>query len=426
MKVARASIGWGSRTALVIALLSPSAMAQSLGDSVRQHVDQGLEKQTKKEPPRNAEPPRKAKKKPTKRRPARSTGSPDMHWSSSDAPEPAAPADPDPLPRRVFGDQLKLDPTAGVGFRGWAAQDYPLVRVPHTGFFTWNVDLKGRFFKLITLRRGYYESNGLSAPRNQTASTVEKGASFVPKAAWLLGALGFEISKAWQPIVSYETRAFESSAIPRAPVRIVPLDATEDTPLESIPATQEPLRMVSGFETFVAGVRYDHSKTASGMIGGGATNTIPPFYVGVGLIQYSKPYQVRVANDVNNDLLFDARFRGAGLAVGTSTPEQPDKFFLDFSGQLGLGEVRLTDHLTLNRSLPSDWLIGYGQGNLTVGYLYPLLRTRPTVFLSGALNGGGMTFFFFKTKAQQGEETRSPSLNWDFLWGARLALTIPL
>jgi hypothetical protein len=421
---------WGLRAALLTALISFSAAAQSIGDAVRQHLDQGLEGD-KNKPPAKAPPPPKSKpaskpppKKSSQRHASPSNGT--VLWSTDAPAEPEPPPDPDPLPRRVFGENLKLDPTAGAGYRGWAAQDYPRIRVPHTGFFTWNVDLKGRFFRYVVLKRGYYESNGLAAPRNQTAATAAQIGSYAPKAAWLLGAIGFEISKAWMPIISYETRAFESTAIPRQPVRIVPFDSPENTDWTTLPQTMEPLRVVSGFETFVAGVRYDHSKSKSDVIGSGRTNTIPPFYLGLGLIQYSKPYQVRVGNGVLGELLFDTRFRGAGLAFGLDTAEQPDKFFLNFKGQLGLGEVRLLKDLTLNEGLPSDWLIGYTQGDLSIGYLYPLVRARPTVFISAALNGGGMTFFFFKTKAEEGEETSSPALNWDFLWGARAAITIPL
>jgi hypothetical protein len=429
MTARRAESWLGWRVTLLVAVLSLTAQAQSIGDSVRQHLDQGLEGDKKKPAAKPA--PRKASKpspkpaaKKSNKRPA-GDGS-GFSWNSDAPPEPEPPPDPDPLPRRVFGEMFKLDPTAGAGYRGWAAQDYPRIRVPHTGFFTWNVDVKGRFFRYLVLKRGYYESNGLSAPRNQTASTAAQIGSYAPKAAWLLGALGFEISKAWMPIISYETRAFESTAIPRSPVRIVPFDAPEDTDWETLPQTTERLRVVSGFETFVAGVRYDHSRAKSDVIGSGRTNTIPPFYLGVGLIQYSKPYQVRVGSGVLGELLFDTRFRGAGLALGFNTAEQPDKFYVDFKGQLGLGEVRLLRDLTLNEGLPSDWLIGYTQGDLTIGYLYPLVRSRPTVFISAAVNGGGMSFFFFKTKAEEGEETSSPALNWDFLWGARVALTIPL
>jgi hypothetical protein len=144
------------------------------------------------------------------------------------------------------------------------------------------------------------------------------------------------------------------------------------------------------------------------------------------LVQFWKPYQLTVGDFTLVDVLFDGRFRGAGLAFGFDMNERPDKPFVDLDAQVGLGEVRLLEDLTLNDELPADWLLGYAQGSLTAGYLYPLFRTKPTLFASLALSAGGVTFFAVRTEAEEGEEVTSPPLNWDFLWSARLALTLPL
>lgn len=409
----------------LVAMRTGPARADSIRDAVEGHLDQGLEEKQDKPPPKKKPPPKRSQPKPSPKKSQRPHGDNAVVWSTEQEPEQEQPKDPDPLPRRVFGENFKFDPKVGVGYRGWLAQDYPLVSVPHTGYFTWSIETKARLFRYISLRRGYYESNGLSTPRNQTASTAEDVGKLAPKAAWLLGVIGLEISRAWQPIISYETRAFEATAQPKAPVRIVPRSASADDDFTLLPETTQPLRMVSGFETFVAGVRYDHSKSSSAVIGG-SNGSLPPFYLGLGLIQYSKPYQVRVGGDVLGELLFDAKFRGAGLAYGLDTSVKAERPFIDLSGQVGFGEVKLLDDFSLNDGLPAHWMIGYLQGNVTLGYLHPLLRTRPTVFIEGALNGGGMTFFFFKTKAEEGEDTTSAPLNWDFLWGARVAVIVPL
>jgi hypothetical protein len=219
-------------------------------------------------------------------------------------------------------------------------------------------------------------------------------------------------------------------------VRIVPHETSADADLTTIPPTTEELSMISSFETFVAGMRYDHSKDPSGVIDTGKDNPIPPFYFGVGLTAYSKPYQVTVGDAVLDDVLFDARFRGAGLAFGLNTKEKPDLFFVSLDGQLGLGEVLLLEDLSLNELLPKaegrsglqppEWLIGYLQGDVTAGYLLPLLRTMPTLLLSLSATAGGATFFYFKTQVEEGETVDAPPLNWDLLWGARAALILPL
>jgi hypothetical protein len=186
----------------------------------------------------------------------------------------------------------------------------------------------------------------------------------------------------------------------------------------------------------VLGVQYNIRDDISVVMENKKPPPIPPFYFGVGFMQYRKPYQVTVGNATLDSVLFDARFRGLGLAFGFTVPTPPDGLILQFSGQTGLGEVRLLDDLTLNELLPQmdttyagvrppKWLIGYAQGDLTVGYQYPLLRTAPTLLGSIALTGGGATFYFVKTQVEKGESVSAPPLNWDFLWGVRAGLTLP-
>jgi hypothetical protein len=338
-----------------------------------------------------------------------------------------------PIPQRIFGTNLKLDPKIGGGLRGWIPAQYPTVKTSADIYYTWSVDVSGSFFRYINLHRGYFESNGLAAPRHQGASAAVEAAGYAKKAAWLLGVIGVPITKKWEPVVIYESRAFQSRAIPQQPVRIVPFNTSPDADLATIPLTTSPLTMVSGFETFVLAMRYNQSGEPPTV--GQRQTVMPPFYFGLGLTQYSKPYQVTVGDSVLDSVLFDARFRGAGLALGTNLPGKPDSLILDASLQFGLGEVRLLDRLTLNELLPNkgpsglrapEWVIGYLEGNLSIGYLYALLKTKPTVLVSAIANGGGARFAYIKTRSGEGESVNMPSLNWDFLWGVMGYVTVPL
>jgi hypothetical protein len=341
-----------------------------------------------------------------------------------------------PIPQRIFGTNLKLDPKFGGGLRGWIPAQYPTVKTSADIYYTWSVDVSGSFFRYINLHRGYFESNGLAAPRHQGAAAAVEAAGYAKKAAWLLGVIGVPITKQWEPVVIYETRAFQTRAIPQRPVRIVPFNTSPDVDLRTIPLDNNltPLTMVSGFETFVVAMRYNQSGQPATV--GQRSTVMPPFYFGLGLIQYSKPYQVTVGDSVLDSVLFDARFRGAGLALGTNLPGKPDYLILDASVQFGLGEVRLLDKLTLNELLPNtpgrsglrapEWIIGYLEGNLSLGYLYALLKTKPTVLVSAVANGGGARFAYIKTRSGEGESVNMPSLNWDFLWGLMGYVTIPL
>jgi hypothetical protein len=413
-------------TAAVAAALlwsSGPVAAQTIRDTVRQHVAEGLERPKAKPKPK----PKKKRSKPSSK--AAEGADTQLGGSAaapvaSDVPEPAVSANPERLPKRVFGKNFELDAKLGSGVRGWYPDQYPLVSIAHASYFTWSVELKAKLFRFLRLHRGYYESNGLKGPRTQGAVVARDVGQLVPKAAWLLGMIGVPLSRRWETVVSYETRSFVTRARPSAPVAIVARETPADTDFAPLPRSAQALELVSGFETLVLGVRYYADRGNAGLVGDTA-GPIPPMYLGVGFTQYSKPYQVRVGSDALDELLFNGRFRGAGLAYGLSTPRQIDRAYLELDAQLGLGEVSLLDDLTLNELLPDDWLIGYLQGDVTVGYVLPLLRTRPTPLLTGELSAGGATFFYFKVKESESEQAPALPLNWDFLWAAHVSLTLP-
>jgi hypothetical protein len=447
----------GLSAVVVILCAGERVRAQSIRDTVRQHVSEGLESKDSEKTVA-----KKRKKKKTgsaaPAAPAAATGTTppprahnDVSSASSAAPPPvtrppavtrpppaavvghdtgtrtpsAGDAEAERLPKRVFGKGFELDAKIGGGIRGWYPDQYPLVSVDHASYLTWSLDLKAKLFGFLRLHRGYYESNGLRGPRTQGAVVARDVGKLVPKAAWLLGTLGVPLSRRWETLVSYETRSFVTQARPSAPVAIAGRKTSADTDLSLLPRSEQPLEFVSGFETLVLGVRYFPERGNAGLVGD-ATGSIPPMYLGVGFTQYSKPYQVRVGNDPLDEILFDGRFRGAGLAYGLATTRQVERPYVTLDTQLGLGEVSLLDDLTLNELLPQDWLIGYLQGSLMAGYILPLLRTRPTPLLTAELTAGGATFFYFQVASGDGEKAPTLPLNWDLFWAAHVALALPL
>jgi hypothetical protein len=331
------------------------------------------------------------------------------------------------LPKRLFGDDFQLDVKLGLGFRGWYPEQYPLVSIDHAGYFTWSAGVKGKLFGFIRLHRGYYESNGLSGPRTQGAVVARQVGALAPKAAWLLGTLGVPFSRRWETMVSYETRSFVTKADPDRPVAIVARNTPADADFAPLPRSAAALEFVSGFETLVVGVRYFPDRGGAGLVGE-PLRGLPPMYFGVGLTQYSKPYQVQVGSDALDELLFDGRFRGAGVAYGLAMRRDISRPYVELDAQLGLGEVSLLDDLTLNELLPEDWLIGYLQGDVTVGYILPLLKTRPTLLMTAEVSVGGATFFYFQVGDGDGSSAQPPALplNWDLLWAAQVSLTLPM
>jgi hypothetical protein len=313
-----------------------------------------------------------------------------------------------------------------VSWASWYPQPYDAVEVDIASYLTWNVDVKAKLFKFLSLRRGYYESNGVSAPRTEEAAVAAQIGTYAPKAAWLLGVIGVPISKAWEPQIRYESRAFDTEARPVAGVCVVP--RTGDFDPDTCTRTTEPLKIISTFETLVAGVRYDHSRSGSVVVEAKGTK-VPPLFFGVGLMQYRKPYQVNVDGYELEGFLFNGRFRGAGLALGAELVGGIDRFFGDADVQLGLGEVSLQDDLTLNEivaELPTNPLIGYVQGTVGVGFRWAMIHAAPTLILVPQARLGGATFFLINTETEEGMDSTSPSVNWDLFWTVQLSLLIPL
>jgi len=425
-----------SRFGLSLVLVSSIGVgrvsAQTIRDTVKDHVGDELEGEGKEKRQKNTRKQPPASTQQTASPPPAPAGPPDPNaktvsfsLTGEDLERSTRPPDKDGLPRRLFSDYLALDLKLDGAYRGWLPQQYDLVDVDVGGYYTYSVALRGKFFKYVNLHRGYYESNALAAPRNHEASVAVKAGSYVPKAAWLLGVIGFPILDVWEPVVRYEARSFDTTATPKAPVCIVNQDTSTSMDLGACPRTMQQLKVVSSFETLIVGVRY-HSDKNSGAVIRSSSEKTPPVIFGLGLLSYNKPYQVTVGGRTLPDVLFDARFQGAGLALASNIGGGINRLFLDGDVQFGLGRVKLANDLTLNELAPEDWLIGYVQGNLTAGFRWAVIKGPPTVFLTPVLTAGGASFHFVNTKSGAKDSSDAPSLNWDFMWSGRLALEVAL
>lgn len=412
------SIGfWLGLWVLLTAIAGPAG-AQDIRDVVREHLEEELEKQPE------AKPKRKAHKRSAKRVQRTDRADVDLRVEEPAEPEPAPqPVAPSPpFPQRVLGPYLQLDVTVGAGYRGWLPQQFPHVKVAVGSYYVWTIEVKARLFKLLTLHRGYYESNGLAGPRTEEAAVAAQVGSYIPKAAWVLGVLGFPWFKVWEPILRYESRAFHTEAQPRDPVCVVTDDVGSD--LAACKRSQDALRISSGFETFVAGVRFDQGRDPER---DPAAPKLPPLTFGIGLLSYRKPYQVNVNGNTLDGYVFDGRFRGAGLQLGVDWNRGPDKLSINVDAQLGLGEVRLTQDLSLNSLAPEDWWMGYVVANANLSYAWPLYRGVPAIVLVPSAALGGASFFFFKTQPDKGRDRSDvAAANWDLLWSVYASLVVSL
>lgn len=420
--------------------------AQSIREAVKEYVEEGLEKEGKPKGQRAGKNVAKARRRASSS-PPRTSG---VRRSSTTAGEPEegfrislggdskkggdikqAPETGPSLPQRVFGKQLRVDFKLGGGFRGWYPAQFPQVSIDHAGYFTWSADVKAKFFNFLRLHRGYYESTGLAGPRTNEAAIAAQVGKVIPRAAWLLGALGVPLSKSWETLIRYEARTFATRARPSRPVAIASRDTDPDTNLAELPRVDSPLRFESGFETLLLGIRYYPERMDGGLAGEKGAKILPQ-YLGVGFTQYSKPYQVSLGNGALDDVLFDGRFRGVGLAYGLTSRRGIEVVYGDLDVQAGLGEVTLLDDLTLNELLPDDWLIGYVQGSGKLGYTWPVFRGKPSLLLTTEGSLGGASFFYLKTQSEkqdgdgEPDTASAPSLNWDLLWSVQVRLTLPL
>lgn len=332
------------------------------------------------------------------------------------------------VPQRVLGRHFQLDLKVGAGVRGWYPAQFPTVRIDHAGYFTWSADVKARIFRYLRLRRGYYESTGLAGPRTSEAVVAQQLGRVLPKAAWLLGALGVPVSTRWETLVQYETRSFVTRARPSAPVAIAGRDTPAQADLSQLTRSAESLRFESGFETLVLAARYDPDQPRGGAgLTGESVGRLPAQYFGIGFMEYSKPYQVSINGDALDDVLFDGKFRGFGLAYGLALATGIDQLYGDLDVQAGVGQVSLLNGLTLNELLPDDYRIGYLQGNAKMGYTWPLFTGRPTVLFTTEGTLGGAGFFYVRVAVpENGSTTDIPSLNWDLFWSARASVSLPL
>ncbi len=412
------SIGLGALGATL--LLGATAEGQSLRDDVKQHVDDNLS---------NKPAPAKKHKKHHGGGHRRRTHTSNSAFDSSDfeddeeIDEEEEEEEGPSLPIRLWSGKFELDASIGAGYRGWYPEQFQNVGVEMRNYFTWNVEVRGRFFGVISLHRGYYESNALAGPVHRGQSIAADVGSHVPKAAWALGMLGFPLLKIWEPVIRYESRSFETKARPGRPVCVVARDAPDD--LTGCPRSSAPLDFISGYESFAAGIRYHADKDPTPLVRtphGGA----PPLFFGLGYTSYAKPYQLTLDGNTLDEYLFSSRFRGGGVAFGTSLGGGVDRFYLDIDAQAGLGQVSLTESLTLNELAPSGWLITYLQSQASVGYRWALFHGFPTVMIVPSLSANGIGFLFVPTKKKEGERYDVDAINYDLFWLAQASLVVPM
>ena len=437
MQQFRISIIAGTAIFTLMFICASTTAAQSIRDMSKQHVDESIEREREKNKPADdatnndngAAPQKNEKSNSAKTRKTQKASPQKKEEDYGEAiakfyHDPTEPTPREKLPKRVIHKWFKLDPLGGVAYRGWVPQDYPNVETDIANYFTWTVALKGRFFNLVSLKKGYYEANGLSSPRHPNKKNAARFGSYGAKAAFFLAELGIPIMKAWEPVIRYETRAFQTNARTKngEDVCIVDYNASAD---DECTTFGNELTIKSAYETAVIGVTYYPSKNPSPVLED-RSGKKPPFFFGLGYLSYVKPYQITLNDQTLDEYLFTGRFYGGGLALGTKLGGGVNRPQLDLWTQFGLGASRLTKDMTLNELAPRDWLIGYVQGNLTFTFPWAPFQFAPTVLLVPSVEASGATFFFIETQKDSDEEFVMPLVNWDIIYCAKLSLVITL
>lgn len=422
-------------TFVLMLALSHNSVAQSVRDVTQKHVNESIQKERDKAAAPKAPPP--AKETPVKKAPDKKAQSVEKQTVKRPVQkkdtsktiavyhhDPTEPKAKEKLPKRIFHKWFKLDPMGGIAYRGWIPQSYPSVNTQITNYFTWMVALKGRFFNLISLKKGYYEANGLSSPRHPHKKNAAKYGNYGTKTAFFLAELGIPIMKAWEPVIRYETRAYQTQARTKngKEVCIIDFNSSADDVCDTF-GTE--LTVTSSYETATIGLTYYPSKNPSPVVEY-REGKKPPFFFGLGYLSYVKPYQVTIGDSVLEELLFTGRFYGGGLAFGTKLGGGVNRPYLNIWTQFGLGAARLTKDLTLNDLAPKDWLIGYVQGNVNLSYKWAPFKFAPTLLIVPSAEASGATFFFIETKREKGEKFIMPLVNWDIVYCAQLTLVLTL
>ncbi|MBN2343086.1 MAG: hypothetical protein JXX29_03480 [Deltaproteobacteria bacterium] len=415
--------------------------AQSIRELSQQHVEDSIEKEREdKKKAKEKAAQKKAEKKKTTPTPSSSNAADTQQKPKPKAApkkeaqgetvavfhhDPTEPVPKEKLPKRVIHKWLKIDPMGGIAYRGWIPQDYPTVETDIANYFTWMVAVKARFFDMVSLKKGYFESNGLSSPRHPYKQNAAKYGSYGTKAAFFLAELGIPILDAWEPVIRYETKAYQTVARTKgdAEVCIVDYNSSADDPCTE---SGTELTVMSAYETAVIGVTYYPSRNPSPVVED-RKGKKPPFTFGLGYLSYVKPYQITIEDLVLEELLFTGRFYGGGLAFGTKLGGGVNRPKLDIWTQFGLGAARLTKDMTLNELAPgNDWILGYIQGNLTFTFPWAPFKFAPTLLIVPSVEASGTMFRFIETKREAGEEYVMPLVNWDIVYCAQLSLVLTL
>ena len=210
------------------------------------------------------------------------------------------------LPQRILGNNLRIDVKLGGGYRGWVPQQYPHVDVHAGSYYVWNIELKAKLFRFLNLRRGFYESNGLSGPRTDEAAVAAQVGSYVPKAAWLLGVVGFPLFKIWEPVIRYESRAYHTEAERSRFAR-------DRDVVEMLSACEPASSAANVLRLRDAGSACGTTRAKiPGVLA--TVRELPPLMVGIGLMQY-RMVQVRSTRARSTSSCSMDASAGAGLGV---------------------------------------------------------------------------------------------------------------
>jgi hypothetical protein len=326
-------------------------------------------------------------------------------------PPPAVP----PAPRRptLFGRPAYLDVSLQSRMQVWLPAQNPSVHLDAAPYRTYRLELSGGIEGLFTLHRLAFETDGSTWVGWSGPAVSPVAATNAMGTAAALAMIGLPFlhghgSHVWEPIIRYELSSYATTATPSGSVCLVGRNADSSADPPDCTRTDGPLRMASRFESLVAGVQ----------VGGDGGSS--SFYAGLDFVRQRKPYQVNVDGRTLDDYLFDARFGGAGMAVGFGVGG--DRGFSMGGGvHLGWAWVSLTDDLSLSDELPPDWSLEYFRWDVRVGYGLVLLKGSPQLLVRATVDGSG-SHFLYQTDAS--EET--PSLSRDLFFAGSLSLTLVL